>query len=99
MAKSLLSRQDLEHAVLVQIRSCYGCEDVTSVILNDVADPRFETNWGILTLERPDDVEFDVRVAEHNGRAITGTQDRLRRLYNLEHDPTKDRPIKPWRAT
>lgn len=84
MAKSFLSRQDLEHAVLVQIRSCYGCEDVTAVTLNEISDPRFETNWGILTLQRPDDVEFDVRVAEHNGRAITATQERLRRLYNLQ---------------
>lgn len=86
MVTSLLSRHDLEHAVLVQIRSCYGCEDVTAVVLNEIADPRFETNWGILTLHRPDEVEFDVKVAEHDGRAITATQDRLRRLYNLQQD-------------
>ena len=84
MTKSLLSRDDLERAVLLQIRSFYGCEDVTAVTLNAIADPRFETNWGILTLLRPDEVEFDVKVAEHNGRAIAAVQRRLRPLYDLE---------------
>jgi hypothetical protein len=84
MAKSLLSRHDLERAVLAEIRSCYGCEDVTAVDLNEIADPRFNTNWGILTLLRPDEVEFDVNVAEHNGRAIATVQGRLRPLYDLK---------------
>lgn len=83
MAKSLLSRHDLEDAVLTEIRNCYGCEDVTAVTLNEIADPRFDTNWGILSLERPDEVEFDVKVAQHNGRAIAAIQERLRRLYEL----------------
>jgi hypothetical protein len=84
MAKSLLSRVDLEEAVLVQIRSCYGCESVTTVVLNEIADPRFETNWGILSLGWPDEAKLDVNIAKHNIRAISATQDRLRRLYNLE---------------
>ena len=84
MAKSLLSRIELEKAVLLQIRSCYGCEGVTAVVLNEIADPRFETNWGIVSLSWPDDLDVDVKIAKHNIRAIAATQDRLRRLYNLE---------------
>jgi hypothetical protein len=84
MTKSLLSRVDLEKAVLVQIRNCHGCESVTTVVLNDITDPRFETNWGILSLGWPDDAKFDVNIAKHNIRAISAAQDRLRRLYNLE---------------
>jgi hypothetical protein len=84
MAKSLLSRVELEKAVLLQIRSCYGCEGVTAVVLNEIADPRFEANWGITSLSWPDNAVRDVKVATHNIRAIAATQDRLRRLYNLE---------------
>lgn len=84
MAKSTLSRSDLEHAVIVQIRSCFGCEEVIGVTLNEIEDPRFDTNWGIDALSWPDGAARDVKVATHNIRAIAATQDRLRRLYNLE---------------
>lgn len=84
MAKSLLSREDLEKAVLTQIRSCYGCIDVSAVVLNEISDPRFNTNWAIASLSWPDDAARDVKIATHNLRAIAATQDRLRRLYNLE---------------
>jgi hypothetical protein len=83
MTKSLLSRNDLEHAALLQIRSCYGCEDVTGVIIDEIADPRFETNWTILSLRRTDDVQLRLTAELHTIRAIDGTQERLRKLYNL----------------
>lgn len=84
MAKPLLSRHDLEHAALLQIRSCYGCEDVTAVIIDEIADPRFETNWGILSLHRTADVQLRLTAELNTVRAIDGTQERLRKLYNLK---------------
>ena len=83
MAKSFLSRPDLEQAVLLQIRGRYGCEEVISIALNKIEDPRFETNWGILSIQRPRGGEMDVRVAKQNLRAIAATHDRLRPIYNL----------------
>ena len=84
--KTLLSRHDLEHAALLQIRSCYGCEDVTSVLVDEIADPRFETNWSILSIKRASDVQLRLTAELHTVRAIEGTQQRLRKLYNLQAD-------------
>jgi hypothetical protein len=82
--KTLLSRHDLEQAALVQIRSCYGCADVTSVVIDEIADPRFETNWSILSIKRQSDIQLRLTAELHTVRAIDGTQQRLRRLYNLQ---------------
>lgn len=84
--KTLLSRYDLEHAALLQIRSCYGCADVTSVVVDEIADPRFETNWSILSINRSGDVHLRLTSELHTVRAIDGTQQRLRKLYNLQID-------------
>ena len=84
--KTLLSRHDLEHAALLQIRSCYGCEDVTSVLVDEIADPRFETNWSILSIKRASDIQLRLTAELHTVRAIEGTQQRLRKLYNLQAD-------------
>jgi hypothetical protein len=82
--KTLLSRYDLECAALLQIRSCFGCADVTSVIIDEIADPRFETNWCILSIKRANDIQLRLEGELHTVRAIDGTQRRLRRLYNLQ---------------
>ena len=84
--KTLLSRHDLEHAALLQIRSCYGCDDVTSVLVDEIADPRFETNWTILSINRASDIHLRLTAELHTVRAIDGTQERLRKLYNLQTD-------------
>jgi hypothetical protein len=81
--KTLLSRHDLEQAALVQIRSCYGCADVTSVVIDEISDPRFETNWSILSIKRESDIQLRLTAELHTVRAIDGTQQRLRRIYNL----------------
>jgi hypothetical protein len=86
MTRSALPRNDLEHAALMQIRSCYGCEDVTAVIIGEVADPRFDTNWTILSLRRTNDIQLRLTAELHTIRAIDGTQERLRKLYNLRVD-------------
>jgi hypothetical protein len=86
MAKKLLPKGALEHAALVQIRSCYGCEDVSGVEIELIRDDRFSGNWRIANLQRP---RKDVSRASPSellatARAVASVQRRLRELYGVD---------------
>jgi hypothetical protein len=85
MAKSLLNKQSLEHAALIEIRSCPGFDDVSHVQIEAIADPRFEENWRIVCLHRS---RCDVLAANASelmaaARVAEFAQKKLRALYNL----------------
>jgi hypothetical protein len=90
MAKALLSKRDLEKAALVEIRSCYGCEDVRAVLIEHVEGLRPETNWRICSIIRTSGHVAKAGPAELNGatRAIESVHKRLRAIYELRTDFT-----------
>ncbi|KZD20447.1 hypothetical protein A4A58_19685 [Tardiphaga robiniae] len=92
MRKSLVSKYALEHAALVEIRALYGCENVTGVEIDFIYDPRFETNWKIAALRRPNDTDVEASPLNLTStiHAIEATQRKLRELYNLEPSGRRD---------
>jgi hypothetical protein len=90
MTKALLSKRDLEKAALVEIRSCYGCEDVRAVLIEQVEDLRPVTNWRICSIIRASGHVAKASPAELNGvtRAIESVHNRLRDIYELRTDFT-----------
>jgi hypothetical protein len=85
MGKSVVSKHDLEHAALVEIRALYGCENVIAVEIDRMDDPRFETNWKIAALRRANGPSDDRSALQLTStiRAIETAQKKLRELYNL----------------
>jgi hypothetical protein len=85
MPKALLSKRDLEKAALVEIRSCYGCEDVQAVLIVQVKDLMLETNWRICSIVQTSGHAAKASPAELNGptRAIESVHKRLRDIYEL----------------
>ena len=86
MAKKLLPKGALEHAVLVELGSCYGCEDVSGVEIELILDDRFSENWRIANLQRP---TKDVSRAGPSElptvtRAVASVQRRLREIYGVD---------------
>jgi hypothetical protein len=85
MVKSLLNKQSLEHAALIEIRGCPGFDDVSHVEIEAIADLRFEENWRIVCLHRS---KCDVSAASASDlmaadRVAEFAQKKLRGLYNL----------------
>jgi hypothetical protein len=80
MAKTLLSKQDLQARALEEIQKQPGCANVRNIAINRVMDERAENNWSMCVLSAG---AADANTA---ARAALNVQHALRHDYNLATD-------------
>jgi hypothetical protein len=85
MTKCPLSKADLEHAALVELRTHDVCEGIKGVGIEYFEDVRHDTNWRIATLVRTTGSiasasQQELRVT---AQAIQAAERKLRELYSL----------------
>jgi len=83
MRKVSLFKRELEQAALVEIRALYGCEGVTSVTVDPVADAFCDFNWEITAVRRNGDRGPADPAQRDLDRAVTATHKKLRQVYAL----------------
>jgi len=80
MAKTLLSKQDLQARALAEIPKQPGCSNVRNIAINRVTDAGAENNWSMCVLSAG---AADANTA---ARAALNVQHALRHDYNLTTD-------------
>ena len=80
MAKTLLSKQDLQARALAEIQKHPGCSNVRHIAINRVIDARAENNWSMCVLSAG---AADANTA---ARAALFVQHALRHDYDLMTD-------------
>jgi hypothetical protein len=86
MRKPHLTKQALERAVLSEIRSSYGCEDVQGVTVEFVVDPRSGANWRIVSINRTglSILHASANDLQCTARAVEAAHRKLRETFNLK---------------
>lgn len=85
MTKSILTKQALEQAALLEIRSRFGCQAVLSVEV-ELAYLRQERNWRITTVHRNPVgyTDQDLMNSVNDSYAVAATETKLGRVFALK---------------